>query len=389
MRNVKVFFVGIGGYGATNLDTVMSGYEKNCDIVGVCDICPEKSQFYQQLLDMGVPIYKTMEEFFAEHTAELTVISTPIHMHAAQSCYAMEHGSNVLCEKPVASTVAEALEMKRVSEKTGKFVNIGYQASFHPGNLKFKEMVSSGRLGKLISASTVVLWPRTEAYYGRSPWAGKLTDGSGKLVLDSVTNNATAHYLHNMFYVLGGGANRSLVPENIEFELYRGNAIESFDTCALRVHCTTGETLHYFASHTVDKNIGPLTRFEFENGVAEIDPETKTLVLTEKDGTVTDFGDIFSDARTKLIHSAAMVRGDAEAVCCVEAALSHTKVVEAFHRDPAYIKDVACAVKEYDNSILHYVEGMDEVLLRCSRQLALPGELGCPWSGGVIREQIQ
>lgn len=388
MDDVKVFFVGIGGYGVTNLDTVLSGYAKNCTIVGVCDICPEKSQLYPQVVERKIPVYTTMEAFFEENQADLTVISTPIHMHAQQSCYAAEHGSCVLCEKPVASTVAEALTMKNTSERTGKFINIGYQASYNEQNLRFKEIVSSGRLGRLISASTVVLWPRTEAYYGRSPWAGRIKDSAGKLILDSVANNATAHYLHNMFYVLGGGDDVSLTPESIEFELYRVNAIESFDTCALRARCTDGSTLHFFASHAVDKNVGPCMRLVFEKGTAEIKPDERRLILTEENGTVTDFGDVFSDARTKLIRSADMVRGKVGAVCTVNAALSHTRVIEAFHRNPKFIKDINGQAMDYDGSRLHYVEGMAEALMQCYESRMLPCELGCRWSTGINQERI-
>src|SRR5918992_777122 len=101
--------------------------------------------------------------------------------------------------------------MIRARDAAGRQVSIGYQWSFCPAIQRLASMV---------------LWPRDETYYLRNKWAGRLFTGQGHPVFDSPVNNACAHYLHNMFYVLGDRTDTSAVPARVTAELYRANSIE-------------------------------------------------------------------------------------------------------------------------------------------------------------------
>jgi hypothetical protein len=68
---------------------------------------------------------------------------------------------------------------------------------------------------------------KSDAYYQRSFWSGRIKDDNGNWILDSVASNATAHYIHNMFYVLGNEVDKSAVPVEVAAELYRANNIEN------------------------------------------------------------------------------------------------------------------------------------------------------------------
>lgn len=384
MSNVKLLYVGIGGYGVTNLDRFICGELEGCEIAGVVDVKPETTWFYNRLVEMGTKIYHSLDEFYAENTADLAIISTPIQFHAPQSIYCMKHGSNVICEKPVASTVEEALEMKKVSEETGRFIDVGYQASYSLATLNFKADVTDGVFGKPISAKTLCLWPRTEKYYGRSAWAGKLQGPNGEWILDSVANNATAHYLHNMFYVLGGADNCSLTPDKIEFELYRGNPIESFDTCALRAEAN-GVPVLFLVSHTVDEHLGPVIEFRFEKATVSVGggEDGDDIVATFTDGTKKNYGSMQLGRAEKLQRAIDMCRWKAVMVCGVDAALPQALVIREFHRDPAFIHDVKSKieVKEYETEgLLHYYPGMAADLRKCFAEGKLPSEIGCGWA---------
>lgn len=388
MSNVKLLYVGIGGYGVTNLDKYFSNELHDCEIVGVVDVKPENTWFYNRIVESGIKIYKSLEDFYAESTADLAIISTPIQFHASQSIFCMRHGTNVICEKPVASTVEEALEMKKVSEETGRFVNIGYQASYSDATLALKADVAAGKFGKPISAKTFCLWPRTEKYYGRSAWAGKLKGPNGEWILDSVANNATAHYLHNMFYVLGGENNCSLKPGKLEFELYRGNPIESFDTCALRAD-VGGVPVLFLVTHIVDDHWGPQIEFKFENATVTVADDDKSDMIVAKfaDGTRKEYGSMQLGGAQKLQRSIDMCRWKAEMVCGVDAALPQALVIREFHRDPAFIHDIKSRieVKEYGTEgLLHYLPSMAADLRKCYAEGKLPSEIGCDWASAPV-----
>lgn len=382
MKKVRLVYVGIGGYGVTNLDRYLSNDLTDCELAGVVDVDPTKSFFYERLKNDNVKFYSSIEEFFDKDHADLAILSTPIPFHASQSIYCMQHGCNVLCEKPVASTVEEALQMKKVSEETGKFVNIGYQASYSKATLALKADVAAGVFGKPISAKTLVLWPRSEKYYGRSSWAGKLKGQGGNWILDSVANNATAHYLHNMFYVLGGEDNHSLEPTSLEFELYRGNDIETFDTCALRANVNDIPLL-FLVSHTVDQHWGPQIEFKFEKATIVVPggDERDFIYAHFSDGTCKGYGSMQDGAAAKIQHSIDMVLGKKKAVCAVEAALPQALVIREFHKDPAFIQPMDTTTKIYeDGGVLHYHPGLYDDLHQCFRVGKLPSEIGFDWA---------
>ena len=166
------------------------------------------------------------------------LIVTPIHLHAEHTCFALRNGANVLCEKPLAGTLIDALAMheaqREASERGGPFTAIGYQWSFSQAVQSLKRAILSGSLGRPVRMRTMVHQPRPIGYFRRNDWAGRIRTPDGHSVFDSPVNNASAHFLHNMFYLLGATRETSATPAWVQAELYRANAIENYDTAALR-----------------------------------------------------------------------------------------------------------------------------------------------------------
>jgi predicted dehydrogenase len=82
---------------------------------------------------------------------EIDVIYNPLpnSLHAEWTIKAVEAGKHVLCEKPLALTLAEVDAMTAASQKTGKVLAEAFMYRHHPQTLKVKELVDSGKLGKL------------------------------------------------------------------------------------------------------------------------------------------------------------------------------------------------------------------------------------------------
>jgi len=148
--------------------------------------------------------------------------------------------------------------MREVRDRTGKSVAIGYQWSFSEAIQKLKHDVMQLSLGKAKRLKTLVLWPRDEAYFARNRWAGAIKDAKGNPVLDSPVNNACAHYLHNMLYVLGHCVDRSAQPRRVTAELYRAQPIQNYDTAAIRVITLDGTELLFIVSHSTAIQRGPI-----------------------------------------------------------------------------------------------------------------------------------
>ena len=94
---MNTILVGIGGYGATYGEMLLNNAVPDLNLVAVVDPYAKQSSLYNRFKDI-IPIYGRLEEFFAAgQTAELTIISTPIHLHYEQSVAALAGGSHVLC----------------------------------------------------------------------------------------------------------------------------------------------------------------------------------------------------------------------------------------------------------------------------------------------------
>ena len=130
MKKVKVLLVGIGGYGANYIKELTEKNVTSAVIEGICEVMPDVEKIYPVIKEKSIPVYKAPEEFYKEHQADLAIISTPIHLHYNQIITCLKHGSNVLTEKPVCTTVEGAEEMIDLEKEKGNFISVGYKLNY-------------------------------------------------------------------------------------------------------------------------------------------------------------------------------------------------------------------------------------------------------------------
>jgi len=119
------------------------------ELRGVCDADPERLEERVAQLD-GVPFATThWRELIARDDIALVSVATPDSSHAEISIAAMRAGKHVLCEKPMTTTVQEALELVKVARQTGMKFMVGQVCRFAPGFVLGKQIVDSGELGRL------------------------------------------------------------------------------------------------------------------------------------------------------------------------------------------------------------------------------------------------
>ena len=95
--------------------------------------------------------YGTWTDLLASEPENLDAVvilsPTPEHFHQVSS--AIKAGLNVICEKSLATTSSEALELIREAERQDKFLAVTYNYSGYPMVRELRQMISTGRLGKL------------------------------------------------------------------------------------------------------------------------------------------------------------------------------------------------------------------------------------------------
>jgi predicted dehydrogenase len=363
--NIKLLLVGAGGYATEYLKRLLPLEDDTVKIEGIVEpyyqTCPNK----ERIDAAGIPVYATMEDFYAAHTADLAMICTPPFLHREQSICALSHGSYVLCEKPIAPTVREAEEMLAAERTYGKWIAIGYQWSFSEAIRLLKQDVLDGVLGRPLFFKTAVSWPRNRAYYARGTgWGGKLTH-NGVTVLDSIASNACAHYLHNMLFLLGKTPDTSAEAISVSGTCLRANEIESFDTCAIKAVAENGTPLFFLASHACEKNRNPMFEYRFEKGTVTFSEDDGSVITaTFSDGRTKTYGNPFRDAMEKIFLCIDAIRTGTHPVCTVKTATPHTRLIERIHATLPIrnVDDTRIRNNEETNGV--YVEGLFEELYR-------------------------
>jgi predicted dehydrogenase len=381
---VSLVLVGVGGMGAVHVKALLEKKDEGLfRIAGAVDPQPNRCQQYVEMRAMGVPCFVRLEDFYRNRMAELAILSSPIQCHQPQTVFALAKGSHVLCEKPAAATIQDVREMIGAERASSRFVAVGYQWSFSSAVQTLKKDVMSGLFGKAKAFKCLYLWPRDEAYYRRNDWAGKKRDAEGAWVLDSPAQNAMAHDLHNMFYLLGKETDSSARPVEVEAELYRANAIENFDTAAARVRTDEGVEILFIVSHVSSEDRGPVVRFEFEKAVVRCDSRTSGLWAELADGKRKDYGVPDAEPMNKLWQSIAGVRDGTRPLCGLEAAAAQTLCMNGMQDSVPEICDFPAALVravEAEGKRRMVVEGLDETLAACYEAGRLPSEMGVAWS---------
>src|SRR5256885_1619162 len=135
---------------------------------------PQRCRRLAELHDGKVPIHATLRSLFAQTSVDLMLIVTPIHLHASQTCFALENGANVLCEKPVAGTLADAVRMAETQAGVKNFAAIGYQWSFSQAVQTLKRDVIDGVLGRPGGMKSLGFFPRPIQYFRPNDRSGKM-----------------------------------------------------------------------------------------------------------------------------------------------------------------------------------------------------------------------
>jgi predicted dehydrogenase len=384
-RPVSLVLVGIGGMGNVYVEELLKREgEGRFLIAGLVDPSPERCPHLAELLGRGIPVFASLDAFYGSvRTADLAVVSSPIQYHAAQTILALERGSFVLCEKPVAATIQEAAAMAEAERRTGRWATIGYQWSFSTAVRDLKADLLAGVYGRPIRLRCLYTWPRDKAYYGRNGWAGRARDAGGAWVLDGPANNAMAHDLHNILYLLGKDVGSSAKPALIQAELYRANPIENNDTAAGRLRLDDGTPVLFWFSHAARLDRGPWLRIELEKGLVTAEYRGGSLRGKTAAGEIRDYGNPDATPMKKLWDAIDAAASGTIPVCRVEAASAQTLAVDGMQDSAGEAAEFPAALKRESSngpSTWTWVEGLDEALEKGFASSRLPSEMGLPWA---------
>jgi predicted dehydrogenase len=152
-RKLKVGIIGTGWIAESHIQSYKN--MPDVEIVAAADLIPGKAEAFMEKFGVeGVRFYPSHKEMIDNEQLDAVSVCTYNTAHCAPTVYALEHGINVLLEKPFSVTTEEAVEMMRAEKKSGKILSIGFQPRGDENMQMIKKVVQSGALGEIYYIQT-------------------------------------------------------------------------------------------------------------------------------------------------------------------------------------------------------------------------------------------
>lgn len=180
MANLKIGFIGCGGI-ANQKHFPGMAQQEGVELVAFCDIVPERAQ--NAAREYGAPgakIYTDYRKMLEDRSIDAVHVLTPNVSHCEITCAALEAGKDVLCEKPMAATAADAKKMLKARDRSGKLLTIGYQYRHFHDNYIAKKVIDAGLLGDIYYAEASLIRRRGVPTWGVFP--NRELQGGGPLI---------------------------------------------------------------------------------------------------------------------------------------------------------------------------------------------------------------
>jgi predicted dehydrogenase len=253
--------------------------------VAVADPTPERA--HKVASEFGVEELTDVGELLARPDIDIVSVCVPSGAHAAVGMRVAAAGKHVVMEKPIEVTLEAADRLIAACKSNGVELAVISQHRWDPGVRELKELVDSGRLGRLVLGDAIVKWYRTQQYYDSSAWRGTWNlDGGGALM------NQGVHYLDLLQWVMGPvehvfARTRTSAHERIEVEdiavavlSFEGGAVGVVE-CATAVYPGLSERLEVTGTGgTVIVEEGELKVRELKDEKGETTPYGGKLAFT-------------------------------------------------------------------------------------------------------------
>jgi len=240
------------------------------EIGAICDIVPHRANEMAKKYDCQP--FTDYRDMIQQPDLDAIIVAATNTTHAEMSIASLMSGKHVMCEKPMATSLEDGAKMMEAAKKAGKKLMIAHNQRLEPAHIKAKEIIQSGKLGKVLTFTTVFGHPGSEdwAIDGEETWFyRKEISGLG------VLGDLAIHKLDLLRWILQDEytqASASLDTLNKKYPSGELIDVEDNAVCVLRTK--KGAMGSVIASWTYQKENNSTTLY-CEKGVVQIyvDPE--------------------------------------------------------------------------------------------------------------------
>ncbi len=186
--SIRLGIIGFGYMGHWHLKNAPR--VEGVEVVAAYDINPEK---VAEAREIGLAGFDTLEDFLASDLFNLVLVATPNDKHCELVCAALNAGKNVICEKPVAMSMAELDRMIETSKKNNALFTVHQNRRWDKDFRIVKELWDSGELGRIYAIHSRLHGARG-AMFG---WRAEPEHGGGMIYDWGV------HFVDQLLFMMG------------------------------------------------------------------------------------------------------------------------------------------------------------------------------------------
>jgi UDP-N-acetyl-2-amino-2-deoxyglucuronate dehydrogenase len=190
---IKFAVIGCGHIGKRHAEMIDRNDES--ELVALIDILDREKLGIEKF---NVPFFKSLEEFLkAGIDVDVVNIASPNGFHADQALKCLEAKKHIVVEKPMGLTKQDAEKVIFKALHAHKHVFAVMQNRYSPPSVWIKELIESGKLGKIFMVQLNCYWNRDDRYYKKESWHGKLDLDGGTLFTQF------SHFIDIMYWLFG------------------------------------------------------------------------------------------------------------------------------------------------------------------------------------------
>ena len=186
MKQLRSGVIGVGGIGKWHAK--MQHDTGKMEVVALCDANPDLRAWATKDFPAAT-FYTDYREMFRQAALDLVAVVTPHDLHAPVAIKALDAGINVVTEKPMATTYADAQAMVAAAKRNKRFVSVFHNRRLDPWFLAAKAALDEGLLGRLIEINIGINYgPGPQTWRGFKKPSGGLQFDWGAHLVDYALN---------------------------------------------------------------------------------------------------------------------------------------------------------------------------------------------------------
>jgi len=175
----RIAVVGVGLIGQRHVELISES--SHAELAAVVDPDPRAADVARVA---GVAWHPTLDDLLASDEPDGAVIATPSDLHVVHALACIQAGVSVLVEKPIATTVADALRVAEAAEAHRVPLLVGHHRRYSPILVAAREIVRSGTLGDVVAVVATTVFAKPADYFEAGPWRQQA--GGGPILINLI-----------------------------------------------------------------------------------------------------------------------------------------------------------------------------------------------------------